>query len=318
MSETVRVYFATDVHGSERVWRKWLAVPKHYKANILILAGDLTGKSIVPLIEQKDGTYACKIFGRRIVAHDNHEIEKIKEDIRFSGYYPIVCTPKEVEELKSKPKKLDELFEKVMVDNIIRWLRMVEEHVPKDVKVIVMPGNDDIFAIDEPIKKCERVIYPLGKAVPLCFDYEMISMDWTNPTPWNSPRECSEKELWKKLEKLVDFITVDWSRVICNFHCPPYMTLLDLAPKLDKDLKPVYVLGRPVREHVGSKSVREFEKKYQPLLGLHGHIHESYASDRVGSTLVVNPGSEYTEGILRGFILDFTKDKIERWWKVEG
>lgn len=318
MSETVRVYFATDVHGSERVWRKWLAVPEHYKADILILAGDLTGKSIIPLIEQKDGTYTCKIFGRRMVARNKREIDKVKDDIRFSGYYPIVCTQKEVEELKRNPKKVDELFERVMVDNMRRWLHMVEEHVPKDVKVIVMPGNDDTFSIDKPIKESERVIYPLKKAIPLCFDYEMISMDWSNPTPWDSPRECSEKELWKKLEKLVSFVTVDWSRVICNFHCPPYMTLLDLAPKLDKDLKPVYVLGESVREHVGSKSVREFEEKYQPLLGLHGHIHESYASDRVGRTLVVNPGSEYTEGILRGFILDFTKEKIERWWKVEG
>lgn len=318
MSETVRVYFATDVHGSERVWRKWLAVPRHYKASILILSGDLTGKSIVPLIEQKDGTYTCRIFGRRMVARNKQEIEEIKESIRFSGYYPIVCTPEEVEELKANPVKLDSLFERVMVENLQRWLQMVEEHVPEDVKVIVMPGNDDTFSIDDVIKKSERVIYPLEKAVNLCFDYEMISMDWTNPTPWNSPRECSEEELYKKLEKLVDLVTVDWEKVVCNFHCPPYLTLLDLAPKLDKNLKPVYVMGKPIREHVGSKSVRKFMEKYQPMLGLHGHIHESYASDRIGKTLVVNPGSEYTEGILRGFILEFTREGIKNWWKVEG
>ena len=71
-------------------------------------------------------------------------------------------------------------------------------------------------------------------------------------------------------------------------------------------------------EHVGSKAVREVIEEYQPMIGLHGHIHESYAKDKIGNTPVVNPGSEYGEGILRGFIIDFRDEGVENYYKVEG
>ncbi len=202
---------------------------------------------------------------------------------------------------------------------------MAVEKIPKNVTLFVMPGNDDEFEVDEVLKRYEKeydnVIFPIGKAVeiPGLPGYEMISMEWVNPTPWNTPRECSERELGKKLKNLEKQVSVDWDHVICNFHCPPYNTKLDIAPKLDKNLRPVYVLGELVRVHVGSKAIRKFHEKHQPLLGLHGHIHESFASDKIGKTIVLNPGSEYTEGILRGFVIDIDpKEGLQRYWKVEG
>ncbi|MHA1593768.1 MAG: metallophosphoesterase family protein [Candidatus Baldrarchaeia archaeon] len=320
--EFVRIYHATDVHGSEQVWRKWLNVPKVHKANILLFCGDLTGKSIVPIIEQPDGTYTCSIFGKKYVLKSKEEVKEMEDKIRFSGYYPYVTTKDEVEELKANPKRVDQLFEKLMCETMERWLQMIVDLIPKDVTCVVMPGNDDEFFIDPVIQKFdkeyENIIYPLGKVVNLCYDYEMISYEWVNPTPWNSPREKNEKGISKDLEKLWNKVNVDPEKVILNFHCPPFGTRLDLAPKLDKNLRPVYVLGEQQREHVGSRAVRKFIEKYQPLLGLHGHIHESYASEKIGRTLCVNPGSEYTEGILRGFIIDLDRNGILRWWKVEG
>lgn len=318
MSEMVRAYFASDVHGSELVWRKWLNVPKVYKADVMILAGDLTGKAIKPIIKYKDGTYKVKAFGKEIVAHNERELEKVKQELRDSAFYVHVCTEEEFEELKANPDKINELFTKLIMDTMNRWLDMAVEKVPKDVKLYVMPGNDDIFEIDPIIQKHDGVIYPLGKAIPFCFDYELISMEWVNPTPWNSPRECSESKLSEKLKELEHQITCDWNKVICNFHCPPFNTKLDLAPKLDKKLRPVYFFGQAEAEHVGSKAIRKFIEEHQPLLGLHGHIHESYASDYIGNTLVLNPGSEYQQGILRGFITEFSRKGVERWWKVEG
>lgn len=318
MPEKIRIFFSTDAHGSERVWAKWLAVPKHHKVDVLILSGDLTGKVIVPIIKRSSDLYTCKVFGQRWTASNKSELEALKEKILFSGYYPFVSTPQEVEELKRDQKKVDELFERIMEENIARWMKLVEEKVSKDVKVIVMPGNDDCFAIDKPIKECKRVIYPLGRAVPFVFDYEMISLDYVNPTPWDSPRECSEEELWKKLEKLADMVTVPWDKVICNIHCPPFATKLDLAPELDKNLKvKIDASGQKVT-HVGSQSVFKFIQERQPYLGLHGHIHESPGFENIGKTLCFNAGSEYGEGILKGAIFIFTKDGLDTWYPISG
>lgn len=315
MAKTVKVFFSADVHGSELVWRRWLTVPRHFKADIIILAGDLTGKSIIPIVAKEDGTCSCRAFGRLHNAEDEKGLNKIKEDLRRHGSYPYVCSLKEVEELQKNPRRVEELFEKLMVEGVERWIKMLDEKIPKETKAIVMPGNDDIFEIDGVINKSERVINPLGKVISLCFDYELISLDYCNPTPWDSPRECSEDELWKKLKKLAGMVEGNWDKVVCNFHCPPYGTRLDIALKL-KNLRPVYTRGEPEREHVGSKSIQRFMKEYQPLIGLHGHIHECPAYDHIGKTVVLNPGSEYDAGILRGFIVEFTKDGIDKWYKV--
>jgi Icc-related predicted phosphoesterase len=318
MPESVRVYFASDVHGSERVWAKWLAVPEFYNVQVLIFAGDLTGKVVVPIIEQPNGSYTCRAFGQKYEASTKQEAEKIRETLLFSGYYPFFATPTQVEELKRDKKKVDELFEKLMVENMARWMRLVEEKVPKETAVMVMPGNDDSFAIDDVIKASERVVYPLDRVVPLCFEYEMISLDWTNPTPWQTPRECSEEELMKKLEEQGRKVTGDWSKVVCNFHCPPFGTKLDLAPELDKNLKVKADASGPRFEHVGSRSILDFLKKYQPLLGVHGHIHESAGFENIRRTLCFNSGSEYGEGILKGAVFEFQADGLAKWWPTSG
>lgn len=313
-----RIFFATDVHGSEHVWRKWISAASVYKANILMLCGDLTGKAIAPLVLGKDGMVHCHVFGKDYDFHnDEKKIEEMKSKIRFSGYYPYVCDEEEVRKLERTPTKVDRLFEELMVEELGKWLGMLEEKLSEDVKVYVSPGNDDKFVIDPAIEKCERVVYPVGKLCNPCYDYEMITCSWSNPTPWSSPRECSEKILGEKLER--EFKRVNNSeKLLCNFHCPPYGTRLDICPKIDENLRPVVRFGQVTTIHAGSKAVREFIETHQPLMGLHGHIHESYASEKIGKTVCINPGSEYTEGILRGFIIDLTKEGVKAYWKVEG
>ncbi len=320
-----RLFFSADVHGSELVWRKWLNASVQYKANILLFCGDLTGKQVIPLIKKKDNLWIAHLIGKNWELTNETEKKEMEKRIREMGYYPVEMSEDEVKEYQNEPKKIEELFKEVMTSRIREWLEMVIEKLPKDVEIVVMPGNDDELYIDDVIKEYDRqydnIIYPLGKAIGFNSlpGYQMISMEYVNPTPWNTPREDSEKGLWKRLMKLVDQVTVEWGHIILNTHAPPYNTRLDLAPKLDKNLKPVTAMGSPVMIHVGSKSIRKFIEKYQPLIGLHGHIHESYASDKIKNTTVINPGSEYMSGILRGFIIDITPEKgLERWWKVEG
>jgi len=304
------MFFACDVHGSELVWRKFLGAAKFHNVDVLMMAGDLTGKGIVPLVERSDGTRTCTFRDKHYKLHGKEEIEKMCDMIRKHGLYPYLCTQSEVEELKADNRKIDALFDRLMVEGIKRWLNMIEQKVDEKVMVIVNPGNDDTFSIDEAIKSCDRVVYPLNTVIQVG-DYEMISCEWTNPTPWDSPRECPEEELRKKIER--EFDRVDsYKNLICNFHVPPYDTNLDVAPEVDENFNiKTGFLGAPKMIHVGSKAVREVFQEKQPALGLHGHIHESDGVDRIGETVCLNPGSEYTRGVLRAYVVSLVKNEIK-------
>lgn len=310
-----KIFFMADIHNSELVFRRFLSIPNHYDVDVLIISGDLTGKSIVPIIEAGENKYEYTFRGKTLTVTEG-ELENAKEELMKRGVYPYVCSREEFEDLKRNPIKVDKLFEKLITEKIADWTARLEEKIPPDKLVYMSPGNDDIFEIDPIIKKSARNIYPLGRLVELPLGYGMISFDYVNPTPWNTPREADEKKLWKMLEKLADLVDRDWKKIICNFHPPPYNTAIDLAPKLDKNLRPVYSLGELEKENVGSKSVRKFLEKYKPLIGLHGHIHESAGYDKVGETIVFNPGSEYSAGILKGVILELDETGLKNWFRI--
>ena len=313
-----RMFFSTDVHGSNYVWRKWVNVPEFHKADILLLCGDLTGKALIPIIKQDNGTWNSHYFGRKWTLRSEDEIKDYERRIGDSGAYSFRTDSDEVKAMQADKKLVDEKIFEAIGDRIKEWMDFLVEKVDtKKVQCMAMPGNDDDYLVDEIIKSYEDkgIIWPLDKIVEIA-GFECISCEFVNPSPWDTPREKKEKELKKDLEKFFK-MTEDPSRVILNTHAPPYNTRLDYAPKL-KNLKPVIVGGTVEMEHVGSKAVREVIEKYQPLIGLHGHIHESYAKDKIGDTPVVNPGSENMEGILRGFIIEFGDEGVENYYKVEG
>jgi len=318
-----RIFHTVDAHGSNLVWKKYLNAAPSYKADAILLCGDLTGKAIVPVVKVKENEWYINPFGKIERFYSREKLEQRLDMLRNQGYYTFEATKEEIAELQQNPKKVDELFANLMKERLDEWLKMVEEKIPKEIKVIVMPGNDDIFEIDEVIKAHEdRIIYPLEKVVYLDDKHPMISCEYVNPTPWDTPREMKEEDLMRKLEK--EFRRVDqkeYKYLVCNFHAPPYDTMLDLAPKLDKNLNVVTRLdGSPEMVHVGSRAVRHVLEKYQPRLGLHGHIHEAAADQKLGRTLIVNPGSDYQAGVLRGYVIDLHPDPdVElKAWRVEG
>ncbi|MBD3399371.1 MAG: phosphoesterase [Candidatus Coatesbacteria bacterium] len=314
-----RVFFSVDVHGASSVWRKWLRVPELYDADALLLCGDLTGKSMVPIIEQPDGSFNAFYFGKNWNLESGAEVEEMEKRINDAGAYTLRCDTAEVAELQNDPTRVEQIHLQKILDRMERWLELLVEKIDLTrVDAIVMPGNDDDFQLDEVIKSFS----PRG--VKWCLDgpidllgIETISLDYVNPTPWDTPREDSERGLRKRIRKLVKQLD-DPARSIFNFHAPPHGTMLDLAPELDANKKPVTIAGQVNFVHVGSRAVLEALEEYQPLLGLHGHIHESYGHDKVGETPVVNPGSEYGEGILRGYIIEIEDGTVGKHWKVEG
>ncbi|MCD6262860.1 phosphoesterase [Candidatus Bathyarchaeota archaeon] len=319
MAKKFRLFHCCDLHGSEKCWRKFLRAAEYYNCDAVIAAGDLTGKVIIPIIETKPGQYVIRIFGR-IEKFKEDKLEKWKKTIRDSGYYPWMMTKEEVEEVKDDPQKQDEIFSKVMEAEMARWVKMADEIVPKGKLVIANPGNDDRFVVDEQILESERVIYPLHRVVELGGTYQMVSCEWVNPTPWDSPRECSEEELEKKIRKEINRLD-DFENAIFNFHAPPKGTGLGTCPKLDtsvKPPKPVTRFLRPVYTDAGSVAVRKVIDEFQPLLGLHGHIHESKGKYKLGRTMVFNAGSEYTSGILHGIILTLEPGRLVQYMPVEA
>jgi Icc-related predicted phosphoesterase len=313
-----RIFFSVDVHGGTGVWKKWLKAPEIYQADTLMFCGDLTGKVLVPLIKQDDGSYFLN-YGAPRTLRTQAEVQEAKTTLEMGGMYPYECTQKDVDEFRVSKRKVAEVMKLLMTQRLRDWIEMLLQNIdPKKLKAVIMPGNDDALEVDDIIKEYEDrgVVWPLDNVIEVG-GFETISLSEVNITPWNSPREVEEKDLAKKIDILAGKLT-DPSKAIFNFHAPPHMTAIDVAPKLSKSLTPIMGPGGVEMIHVGSKAVKDAIKRYQPLLGLHGHIHEAGGMDKVGKTPVLNPGSEYGENILRAFMIVTDEKGVKGYWRVEG
>ena len=305
----IHIFFATDIHGSETCFRKFLNAGIAYKADVLIMGGDMTGKMIVPILSGAKGIFHFEWLG---ATHDVNGTELVdyEKQIRMAGGYPYRTTPEENQVLEEDPKALKKVFAKVMTASVTQWLMLAEERLKKNgIECYITPGNDDIRQVDEAFQSSAWVKNPEGQVAWVKDEYEMIATGYSNITPWNSPRQMEEDQIKAHIEAMAQKIK-DPQKAIFNFHCPPFDSGLDTAPKIDKTLKPMTGITGVEMTAVGSTAVSESIKKYQPLIGLHGHVHESRAAIKIGSTLCVNPGSEYSEGILRGCLIWLEKNKV--------
>jgi len=276
----------------------------------------MTGKLIIPIFNQPDGTYKSTLFGEESILRES-DLPEYEKKIRKLSYLPYRTTQEEAAKIAEDEDLRERVFERLQINVIKEWLGLVPQKVPSRCRVILTPGNDDVLAIDDVIRADPNVTYGEEEVVFLDDEHEVACCGWSNPTPWHTPRECSEEELLQKLERTVAKVKNVETAVFC-FHCPPYDSQIDVAPKLTEDLRPVYAHGKPLMVPVGSKSVRAVIQRYQPLIGLHGHIHESSGYVRIGRTQCVNPGSEYGEGILRAYLVELNGPKITRLQRVEG
>jgi Icc-related predicted phosphoesterase len=313
---TSRIFFATDVHGSETCFRKFVNAAKAYKADAIILGGDITGKQLALIVEEEGG---WRIGGgndkERLETSD--ALEAARKRMRAFGMYPIVVTADEEQQLVSDRSVIEERFKKERLARVESWMALAAERLrPDGVKCFVSPGNDDDRDVAEIIDHAEWVENPEGKVVDLG-GHEMISWGWSNPTPWNTPREQSEDELGKELTSMASQLH-DPEAAIFNLHCPPHHSGLDAAPALDATLKPIVRGGQVDMVPVGSTAVRAAIERYQPMLGLHGHVHECRAMKRIGRSMCINPGSDYNTGTLRGTIVQLSAHKVDAWTLTTG
>jgi Icc-related predicted phosphoesterase len=310
------IYYASDVHGSDQCWRKFLGAGRHYKADALVMGGDLTGKAIVPITQHTDATYEATLLGEVRRARSEDELEQLVEAVRYNGMYPWIATKEEAERVSESPDAEAALFDHVLREEIERWVQLADERLGnEDREAFVMAGNDDPWEIDDPLRK--------GRCLTFCDDrvvrvgeHEMISLSYANPTPWDSPRELDEDALYERLKGLADQIE-DPASSIFNLHVPPFDTGLDLAIQIDpQTLTRVVKAGSPVEIPVGSTAVRQIIEEYQPLISLHGHIHECRGDVMIGQTLAINPGSEYNSGRIHGTLVKIRGERVSHQFVV--
>jgi uncharacterized protein len=313
--DVTKIFFATDIHGSERCFRKFLNAAAFYRCHVLVMGGDMTGKMLIPILPMGSGRFRTSLFGQqRVVSGD--DLPALRRQIADAGYYAYDTTPDEIQRLEGDQTAVDALFWEVIGRTVEGWLRLAEERLAGTGVVCLMaPGNDDPPFVDELLRTSSRVINPEGEVVELPGGFPMISVGYSNITPWDSPREASEEDLLAMIETEVAKLEMS-DRAVFNLHVPPKDSGLDTAVLLDDDLRPIVRSGSPVFAGVGSSAVRTAIERHQPMLALHGHIHESRGEAKLGRTLSLNPGSKYSEGVLRGVIVTLHHTKGLRGYQL--
>ena len=308
----IRLFFVTDLHGSELCFRKFISAISIYNADAAIALGDLAGKMVVPIFDNGNGTYDVNFLAQEIHLNNKTELDQQLANINNIGFYPYMTDKKEADHLRSNQNEVMTIFHRLINERMQHWIELADEKLKDSkAKIFMAPGNDDPMEMDA-ILESSRVMKSAAMKNLDVLGYEMITIAHTSPTPWDTPREWSEEEMAKNIDKLAGTIN-NMERAIFNFHDPPYGTMLDYAPKL-RDMRQ----SAGETEHVGSTAVSEAIKKYQPFLGLHGHIHESRAAQKIGRTFCVNPGSEYGEGVLRGVLLTLADTKMKSYVFTSG
>jgi Icc-related predicted phosphoesterase len=304
----LRIFFATDVHGSDVCWKKFIAGAKFYDAQVLVLGGDMTGKAIVPIVKDGKGQHRVELMEQVTTLRTDDEVAAMEKVITNKGYYPVRMDSDQMAEFERQPDTVDQLFRRCVLERVAEWMNLAETRLAgTGVQVYVCPGNDDFFEVDDVIRSGKYVTLAEGRCISLDDSLCMISTGWANRTPWKTDREMDEDELEKKLEDMASQVT-DFDACIFNMHCPAYGSGLDEAAELDAQMRPKF--AGHVLASVGSTAVRAVIERHQPPLALFGHIHEGRGMTRIGKTLCINPGSSYEQGTLLGARIDFDGSKI--------
>lgn len=312
-----RLFYAGDVHGSRVCWKKFVNAAAHYPADALVMGGDLTGKALVPIVREGDGSYGARVIGEQRVARTAEELDQMQRAISTNGMYPLIVDPDEARRLGEDPLWREQAFEKALLDELRLWVEFADERLAgTDTRVYVIPGNDDPWSIDEVLAE-GRSVDACDESVRMVGPHELVSLGYSNRTPWKTPRELDEDEIYARLKRLTDQVE-NPARAIFNIHVPPYESSLDTAYEVDEELRYVTKGGRPHEIATGSSAVRQVIEETQPLLSLHGHIHESKGVTTIGRTVAINPGSDYGSGHLDGCLVHLAPDRVVNQYLVSG
>jgi uncharacterized protein len=318
-----RVFFASDIHGSDVTFRKFVNAARFYGADVLVFGGDLMGKGLIPIVEQAGGAHVAEFQGSTRRAEDPDELGALQRSIEATGFYWEVMDPDRYEALAEDPLERIRLFQRLAAERLRAWVGFAAERLQDSaIRCYLTGGNDDdpevLPVLDE--APAEHVVPSEHRVVELDGEHTMITIGYSTPTPWDTPREASEEEIAGAIDVSMAGVP-DPSRCVFNVHVPPIGSGLDRCVKLDPSTDPptpVMVGGRPEYTRGGSQAVLEAVRTYQPAVGLHGHIHESPGRIRYGRTKCFNPGSEYAQGVLNGVLLSLKRGEVASYQHTAG
>ena len=313
--EPTRVFYACDIHGSEPTYRKFLNAAKFYEVDALIFGGDLMGKLLIPIVREVGGTWRARLQSQDHHIRSAPEMAQFKRTLQTLGFYWQEMDPEEYKDYVGQQDRIDALFDVLAKQRLAEWIALAEERLAgSHVRVFLCGGNDDtdevLSALDEVAQ--DRVVSAENRSVAVDDEHVVVTIGYSTPTPWETPREKADPEIAEVIEKVMAGVA-DPSRAVFNFHCPPLNSTLDTCLKLDASVWPPGPLmenGQPVHYGAGSQAVADALLAYQPTVGLHGHIHESRGMIDYGRTPAYNPGSEYGEGVLRGLIVNIRAGEV--------
>jgi Icc-related predicted phosphoesterase len=313
----IRLLQAADFHGSNAAFRKFLGAIRQHAPQHAIITGDLTGKAIVPII--RDGTrYEGWLFGNREVLETEAELERFRTKVGDVGMYDHVCDAEEAHALEGDPDRLHALFVEKMNARLAGWLTLAAEILqPLGVPMWVIPGNDDDLSVDPVLAAADYVRNVDHQVIELDEHHELVSLGDTSMTPWECPRDYPESHMVPTVKGLFEQVR-NPAGAIVNMHCPPRDTSIDQAPKLNDRLEIEFEAGQVLMTSAGSAAIRTGLEALQPLLSLHGHIHEARGTHRIGRTLCLNPGSEYAEGIMKAAIVNLEPERVKGYLLISG
>jgi Icc-related predicted phosphoesterase len=312
-----RLFYAGDVHGSRLCWKKFVNAAAHYPADALVMGGDLTGKALVPIVRGGDGSYRARVIGEERVARTAEELDRMQQAISTNGMYPLIVDEDEALLLERDSERRDEAFEQALLDELRLWVELADERLTgTGTRAYVIPGNDDPWSIDEVLASGESFV-ACDERIEVVGGHEMVSLGYSNRTPWKTPRELDEEEIYARLRPLAEQLEKP-ERAIFNIHVPPWESSLDTAFEVDGELRYVTKGGRPREVPTGSHAVRQVIEETQPLLSLHGHIHESKGVTTIGRTVAINPGSDYGSGHLDGCLVHLGAERVVGQYLVSG
>lgn len=316
-SPKLKIFYASDIHGSERVFRKFLNAGEFYRVDAIVFGGDLTGKAIIPFIEYQSGRFRADVFGVTHEVEIGSALTELEQFVRDRGSYPYRTTPAELQGMQQDATLVSSVFSRVMSKTAEDWVTLADDRLRKaHIPCIMMPGNDDEPELKRILAQGDWIVDGEDKVVSLR-DFQIASFGWSTVTPWHSPREVTEETMAVRLDELMRSVDPNIP-IIFNLHDPPAESGLDLAYKMTSDMKVEMAGGQAVLAPVGSVAVRNLITRVKPVLSLHGHIHESRNAAKIDSTLAINPGSSYTEGVLQGAIVSLQGNKVIGYQMVTG
>jgi Icc-related predicted phosphoesterase len=317
-----RIFFAADIHGSQVTFRKFLAAAAFYGVDALVFGGDLMGKALVPILRTNGGFHAS--FQGRDSEFDADGLGAFTDALEQPGFYWKVFDREEYEAVEGDPMAKMGLFHELASERLAGWIERAEEALGgTGMRLYLTGGNDDEPSVLETLDRHDgdHVIASEGRVVELDGEHTMITVGLSTPTPWDTPREASEDEIARTIDEAAASVP-DVGRCVFNLHCPPKDTPIDTCLKLEvrpgELPRPIREGGRFVTTGGGSVAVREAIERYQPLVGLHGHIHESGGRFRIGKTQTFNPGSEYVQGVLQGVIVSLRGGRLVSYQHTQG